>query len=239
MFLIPKDYWKVKKTKKKGLGVFATKDIEAGTVIGDYLGKIIHPDKEDDYEKKHGFYSMYYHTKASIFPNPKSLGIHLINHSCAPNSWMYTYKGHTLYFSIRKIFKGEEITISYLLGPQDTDCAPCTDICKCGSFNCSQTMHMPKKKYEAWISHDEKVDKKTKREKVSLNTKLSPLPDYPKHIQDEKIFTLIGSSQKKPVNYLETKLPSLSEVRKRIRKTGRYAHFEKLNLTLYGVSDNV
>ncbi len=239
MFLLPHSYWKIQETKKKGKGVFAVKDIEPGVVIGDYLGRVIHPDKEDIYEKKHGFYSMYYHDTASIFPDPKSEGIHLINHSCAPNCWMYTYKGHTLYFSIRKIFIGEEITISYLLGPQDKDCNPCTDQCRCESLNCTQTMHMPEKKYHAWVSHDKKTHKKTKAQKVTINTKLSALSGYPKHIPDEKIYTLLGSQKKKAVDYNDKKLPSVSEVRKRLRKTGRYVHFKKLNITLYGVSDGL
>lgn len=239
MFLLPKTHWKVIKTKSKGKGVFATADIEAGTVIGDYLGKVISSKEEEEYEKKHGFYSMYYHDKATIFPNPKADGIHLINHSCAPNCWMYTYKGHTLYFSIRKIFKGEEITISYLLAPQDKDCKPCTDHCLCGSFNCSQTMHMPKIKYDAWTTLDDATDKKTKAEKITVNTQLQPLKAYPKNIADNKLYTLIGNPEKNPVTYTDSKLPSKTELRTRIRKTGRHLRFPKVGITVYGVNDNV
>ena len=41
MFLLSEDYLQIRKTKKKGFGVFAKKRIKAGTVIGDYLGKVI------------------------------------------------------------------------------------------------------------------------------------------------------------------------------------------------------
>ena len=41
MFLLKDTDWEIKKTKEKGLGVFAKKEIKAGTVISDYLGKII------------------------------------------------------------------------------------------------------------------------------------------------------------------------------------------------------
>lgn len=37
MFLIKDDFWQIKKTKEKGLGVFARKAIKKGTIVGDYL----------------------------------------------------------------------------------------------------------------------------------------------------------------------------------------------------------
>src|SRR5579871_5079449 len=125
MFLLSPDYWEIKKTKNKGKGVFAKKNIIAGTIIGDYLGKIIRKDDEEKYEDKYGFYAMYYHGRATIFPEVKQPGIHLINHSCMPNCYMYTYQGHTLYFALRRIFAGEELTVSYLVSPLDDDCSPC------------------------------------------------------------------------------------------------------------------
>lgn len=239
MFLLPQDHWKVKITKHKGKGVFATKDIPAGTVIGDYLGKVIHTKQEEEYEKKHGFYSMYYHDNASVFPDPKTDGIHLINHSCSPNSWMYTYRGHTLYFSTRKIFKGEEITISYLLGPQDKECNPCTDICKCGSINCSQTMHMPEKHYNAWTSYDTKKGKETKTERIRLNKALPPLSSYPTNIPDHDIYTLFGCEDKEALSYADSTLPKKSELRTRMRTSGRYMRFPKLNMTVLGITEDI
>lgn len=239
MFLLPKSYWEIRSTKNKGRGVFALRDIKAGVVIGDYLGRVIHPNEEDSYEKKHGFYSMYYHNNASIFPDPKKNGIHIINHSCAPNCWMYTYKGHTLYFAIRNIFKGEELTISYLLGPQGDDCNPCEDQCRCKSINCTQTMHMPEKKYKAWVAHDDKKFKKTKAAPIQFNTELSPLPSYPKTIPDNTLYTLIGSPQKAAVRYDDKKIPSVSEIRARIRKTGRYLLFRRLNMIVNGVIEGL
>lgn len=41
MFLLKNNSWKIKKTIEKGYGVFAKKEIKAGTVISDYLGKVI------------------------------------------------------------------------------------------------------------------------------------------------------------------------------------------------------
>jgi len=239
MFLVPSTFWEVRKTTSKGKGVFAKKDILPGTVIGDYIGEVIRPKDEVRYEKKHGFYTMYFHKNASIFPNPKEDGVHLINHSCAPNCWMFTYKGHTLYFAIRKIFKGEEITISYLLGPQEDECSPCNDQCKCGSIICSQTMHMPEKRYSAWLEHDKKVTQKTKYERVKIGINLPQLSDYPSTISDSPVYTLLGSQGKKPVSYEDSVLPPQKELRKRIRETGRYIHLKKLHMTVMGISDGV
>lgn len=239
MFLLPKNSWEIRTTPKKGRGVFATKDIGPGVIIGDYLGRVIHPKEEENYEKKHGFYSMYYHDNASIFPDPKKPGIHIINHSCAPNCWMYTYKGHTLYFSIRKIFKGEELTISYLLSPQEEDCNPCTDECRCESFNCTKTMHMPEKKYNKWVEHDNKRSEKTKAQRIKRDTDLPLLPDYPKSIPDNSIYTLLGSALKQAVRYSDRRMPSIATIRERIRETGKYMEFTNLDLTIYGVSDGM
>lgn len=239
MFLLPKSYWEVKKTKSKGKGVFAKRDIPPGTVIGDYLGLVIRPKDETSYEKKHGFYTMYFHNNASIFPNPKEAGIHLINHSCAPNCWMFTYKGHTLYFSIRKIFKGEEITISYLLGPQENECSPCKDRCKCGSIICSQTMHMPDKRYSVWLEHDKKVAKMSKYERVKMGKQLPQLSFYPTTISDNPVYTLLGSQEKKPVTYNDSVLPIQKELRERIRESGRFINLKNLQMTVLGISEGV
>ena len=65
MFLIPSSWYKVKTLKKKGQGVFALHDIAAGTVIGDYLGKLIPFDGAD--ERKDGLYDMAGGSKYDIF----------------------------------------------------------------------------------------------------------------------------------------------------------------------------
>ncbi len=40
-------------------------------------------------------------------------GTHYINHSCRPNSYMKVLHGHVLFFALRDIEPGEEITIDY------------------------------------------------------------------------------------------------------------------------------
>lgn len=237
MFLLPGDHWIVKNTKKKGRGIYTQRDIEGGTVIGDYLGKVIKPSDENDIDESKNFYLMYYHDRASIFPDLTKPGIHLFNNSCTPNCWMYTYRGHTLYFALRHIFAGEELTVSYLVSPQDKYCNPCTHLCKCDSILCTQTMHLSEKRYKEWAKiHDEQA-KKTKREPIKFGTDLPPLSSYPKNITDHPIYTLYGALHKEAYDVDGKKMPSVFEIRKLIRKTGRTLKFKALNLHVLGILD--
>lgn len=185
MILLKQDSWEVKQTKHKGRGIFAKKTIKKGVIIGDYLGTIVNP--RDAVIDEDNFYLMYYHDYALIEPDLKKTGVHLLNHSCNPNAFLYTYKGHTLAFALKKISENEEITIPYLLSPIDEFCAPCPHVCKCGSTQCSKTMHLTKDKYLKWRTLNDTWTRKTKKEKVSYGKDLLPLSLYPKIIPVEYI----------------------------------------------------
>lgn len=239
MILLTQDYWEIKKTDKKGRGVFAKKDIPAGTVIGDYLGKVIKTAEEDIYEKDEALYLMYYHDRASIYPvDLKAPGIHLLNHSCTPTCWMYTYKGHTLYFALRHIFKGEEITISYLLSPLDETCNPCKDICYCNGLVCRGTMHLTDDKFDKWNEFNELEEKKSKKMRVTYGKVLPKLASYPKSIPDNPIYDLFGSAQETPLELGTERLPSAQEIRSLIRENGKIINIPKFNTKILGVSDD-
>ncbi len=239
MFLLSNDFWKIKKSKKKGRGVFTKKDIAPGIVIGDYLGKVIRIQDEDTYDNGKHFYAMYYSDTALVSPDPRKNDIHLFNHSCTPNCWMYTYKGHTLYFSLRHIFPGEELTVSYLLSPLDKYCKPCTHLCDCGGVICFQTMHLSEKRYEKWEKFHDEESKRTKPEKVTIGQDLSMLSSYPKEIQDDPIYTLFGANEVEPLTIQEQAVPSITELRKMIRESGKTLQFSNLNLKIFGVLDNL
>ena len=74
MFLIPDTWYKVVTLKKTGRGVFALRDIPAGTVIGDYTGKIIPFDSAN--EKIDGLYDMAGGSKYDVLADPKVKGVH-------------------------------------------------------------------------------------------------------------------------------------------------------------------
>lgn len=234
MFLLPDDTWQIKNTPKKGRGVFATKDIPAGTLIGDYLGKIISTAEEENYEAQYGLYLMYYHNRATIFPDVDKAGIHLINHSCTPNCWMYTYKRHTLYFALRHIFAGEELTVSYLLGP-DASCDPCPHVCHCSSKHCTHTMHAEKKFFDEWDKFNTEITKQTKRQKVSYGHDLPKLDTYPEIISDAPIYPIFASTEKPSVVLNNSALFPIEKLREMMRNTGRMLEFPKLQKRIYGV----
>ena len=237
MVLLSNQYWEIKETKNKGRGLFAKKAISPGVIIGDYVGKVLRT-KEVDIDNKENLYLMYYHDQASIYPDLQKPGIHLLNHSCSPNSWLYIYRGHTLAFTLRQIFAGEELTISYLLAPCDEFCKSCNHVCKCESMVCRKTMHLSLEKYKKWRIFQEAKAKKDKREKIRYGKELPQLSRYPKTIPDNSIYDLFGNTQKPPESFATKTLPPIKEIRKLIRKTGRMIDFPATNTRIYGVLDN-
>jgi len=63
-------------------------------------------------------------------------GAEFINHSCDPNLVTRILKGHILYFSGRRIAKGEELTVDY---SYDWDVGLVK--CACGSKRCRGTIN--------------------------------------------------------------------------------------------------
>jgi len=238
MVFLSEKYWEIKETKNKGRGLFAKKAISPGVVIGDYIGKVLRT-KEVDIDNKENLYLVYYHDKACIFPNLQKPGIHLLNHSCSPNSGLYTYCGHTLAFTLRHIFPGEELTISYLLTPKDESCKSCNHVCKCESLVCRQTMHQSLEKYKKWRIFQEARTKVDKRGKIQYGKELPQLSRYPKIIPDNPIYDLFGNTQKPPESFVAKTLPTIREIRKLIRKTGKVLKFPALNTQIYGILNDL
>lgn len=223
---------------KKGKGIFAKKDIPGGIVIGDYIGKVMRT-AADVITKNEKLYLTYYSDHASILPdNLQSPGVHLINHACDPNSWMYIYHGHTLFFTLRRIFKGEELTISYLLSPLDEFCNPCAHKCRCGSNNCLLTMHLSKDRYNAWRIFNDRAVRQTKRASIRYGKNLAVLSSYPKKIPDHPIYRLTGFLGQPPITLNVSKIPGVSDIRKMIRTTGRTINLPKIGKKILGVENN-
>jgi hypothetical protein len=237
MIFLKNSLWEIKTTAEKGKGVFAKEDLPPGIVIGDYLGKVIKTAVEDTSEKN-GLYLLYYHDYASVYPEDITKpGVHLLNHSCTPNSWMYTYKGHTLFFTLRRIFAGEELTISYQLSPDDY-CNPCTHQCICKSVYCTGTMHLTKAAFLAWNKASDELAAKTKRAPIRYGKLLPKLKEYPAVIEDNSAYTLFGALHKSAEMYTDAELPTIEELRNRIRNTGRTLLFPKIKVAIAGIRNN-
>lgn len=234
MFLISSDYYEIRETKGKGNGVFAKKDIPGGSVIGDYLGVVRHPSDID--EKSYGLYEMYLTDKISILPQRNTEGIHIINHSCCPNTEGHIYKGHILYYATRKIFAQEEITTDYQIGTLEDEDFPCPHQCMCNSPFCRGTMHNSEKldKFIDNIIKTTHAKAKTSL-KFEYNKALPSLSKYPKTVSDDLQFNIFSNFDLSPTIYKDKTLPPVEIIRASIRKTGRAVKFPHLKITIWGV----
>ena len=189
MFLIPESFWEIRKTKAKGRGIFAKKPISAGTLIGDYVGKLVHLKDVDFGKEKKKLYLMYYSDKTGIYPDLRKPGVHLLNHSCSPNCWIIRHRNHTIVFALENIEKGSELTISYLLPPK-MNCRSCSHKCFCKSKSCTGSMHLTEGGYKKWQDFQEKEEKKGKYKKNNNENILKPLAKYPKTISKRYIMKI-------------------------------------------------
>ena len=130
--------YKIKKSNidRNGRGLYAAKNIKAGTKIIEYVGKIITKKQTEDSDKFDNTKPIYlfnlnkrYDLDGLVPWNPARL----INHSCTNNA---DYEGTGLKIwvvSNREIKKGEEITCDYGFG-YDSDYKQFP--CECKSINC-------------------------------------------------------------------------------------------------------
>ena len=130
--------YKVKKSNidNKGRGLYATKDIKEGTIIINYMGKIITNKQVDESDKFDNGKPIYLFTLNKRYTLDGDFAWNtagLINHSCNPNS-QYDGKGLKIWVTATKnIKKDEEITADYGFGyDEDYKQFPC----KCGAKNC-------------------------------------------------------------------------------------------------------
>ncbi|MSR76224.1 MAG: SET domain-containing protein-lysine N-methyltransferase [Candidatus Ryanbacteria bacterium] len=234
MFFI--DTLKVRKTKKSGRGVFATADIAPGTVLGDYFGRLIL--EKDENEQTQGLYGMPLDAKTTILADPKTTGIHLINHSCAQNCGMYPVGDRTVYVTLRKIHKGEELTVNYLIGVPSRQCNPCRHECHCGEDFCQGTMHCADKRVDAYLAFEKQIQKKQKWSKprtlpARYGEWLPSLAVYPQQITDYAIYPIFSARGSRPFSIVGK--PALSTIRARMRLEGRPCRLPALGITILAV----
>ena len=130
--------YRVKKSNidRNGRGLYATKDIKAGTRIIDYVGKIITKKQTEESEKFDNSKPIYLFNLNSRYDLDGGVSwntARLINHSCL-NNCDYEGKGLKLWVNANRDIKmGEELTCNYGFS-YDSDYKQFP--CKCGSKNC-------------------------------------------------------------------------------------------------------
>jgi uncharacterized protein len=238
MLLLPPSDWIVKKTKLKGRGIFARTEIEPGTVIGDYLGKIIN---DRQLARMGGLYAYFRSDKESIWPDATKIGIHLINHSCMPNCAVHPYGGHMLYYTLRRIFPGEELTASYFLAcPERKDESKHEPhICRCGTPMCRATMYATDDFLERFtdLFFSGEQGRQHFKPIVPFGKELPPLDRYPKRFKDHALYDLFGSLEARALSVDGTELPRAAQARKLIRESGRQLVVKSLKVRILGVQN--
>ncbi|MFA5737094.1 MAG: SET domain-containing protein [Candidatus Paceibacterota bacterium] len=118
------------KRSRTGLGLFAMEQIEKGSFIVEYTGKLI--SKAEEEKKNNARYLFEINSKKTLDGSPRSNIARYINHSCSPNAEPQIKKGKILIYARKKIKAGEEITYDYgreywkeFIQPKGCLCAKC------------------------------------------------------------------------------------------------------------------
>ena len=132
----------VGKSAVDGKGCFATVRFSKGRKIAEYVGEKI--SRQEAARRMRGRKRLrisdldqYWNIDGSVGGN----GTQYINHSCAPNCFAKTIHGHILFFALRDIKPGEEITLDYESSYHSDQTQ-----CHCGAPSCRGTINRLKKK---------------------------------------------------------------------------------------------
>ena len=129
-----------------GYGVFASNAIPRRRKVIEYTGeRILWPEAYRRLKKlvgPHGLKKIYMFGLNRLWRIDGAVGgsgAERVNHSCEPNLFVRKMRGHILFFSRRRIRRGEELTFDYRLSPKTYRIA-----CHCGSKNCRGQLNMEK-----------------------------------------------------------------------------------------------
>ncbi len=231
MFL-DESLWAIRRTKW-GRGVFARREVPAGTVIGDYLG-VVGPPRD---EPPGQLYAMMLSLYRWVYPPQprRSVGVHVLNHSCEPNAGLFPYRGHVLLSATRRIFSGEEVTWDYWMSQPEPgeDWHPCL----CGSAYCRGSFSMGSARQaelvrrlfvsDAWAGA---------RRRVRVGEPFAPLPRYPAQTKDLVAYNVYGHRTKPPLTVREKTLRH-GVLRALLRESGKRLYLPALRARVIGSHD--
>lgn len=121
----------IQKSQINGRGCFATVQFSRRRKIAEYTGERI-PDSEAQ-RRAHRAKLRICDVDGvwSIDGSRGGNGTHYINHSCEPNAYVRTIHGHVVFFALRDIHPGDEITVDY-----EQTLHPDSKRCYCGAASC-------------------------------------------------------------------------------------------------------
>ena len=144
----------VRQSGVHGKGVFALREIPAGTRIIEYKGEIIdwpealrrHP--HDPSDPNHTFYFSLDDGSTVIDAKVGGNDARWINHACDPNCESDEVEGRVFIKALRDLQPGEELFYDYglVIDERYTPKLKKEYECRCGSANCRRTMLAPKRR---------------------------------------------------------------------------------------------
>ena len=128
---------RVGRSKIHRYGVYAEVPIPANRKVIEYTGERLN--RKQAKARDRGTYTYLFALDAywTLDGAVGGSGAEIINHSCDPNLISRIMKGHILYMSLRRIRKGEELTVDYHFSKNEE-----TTPCHCGSKNCRNTINL-------------------------------------------------------------------------------------------------
>lgn len=131
---------KIKPSPIHRWGVYADEDIPKGRKVVEYAGeKISRKETKRRAEIATFNYLFTLDDYWTIDGSVNGSGAEYINHCCSPNIEARIVRKHILYFALRDIRKGEELTIDYRF-PHDVEQYKCG----CGAPECRGTINLKK-----------------------------------------------------------------------------------------------
>jgi hypothetical protein len=147
---VPTPPIEVRNSSVHGRGVFATRRIEKGERIIEYLGdRVSHEEADRRYESKaendsHTFLFIV-DSKTVIDAGVDGNDARFFNHSCNPNCESVVEKRRVFIEALRSIEPGEEMTYDYQIYKEEGDPENIDEVfaCRCGFEQCRGTMLWP------------------------------------------------------------------------------------------------
>jgi uncharacterized protein len=122
----------IRKSEINGNGCFATVRFPRGRKIAEYKGERISDLEARKRARTRRFLRICdIDGRWSLDGAKGGNGTHYINHCCEPNAYIRITHGHVLFFALRDIPAGEEITIDY-----EQTLLPNSKRCRCGAQSC-------------------------------------------------------------------------------------------------------
>jgi len=145
--------FEVRRSTIHGNGVFASRHIDAGECIVEYLGERITSDESAIRAERGGgpvnhtfFFSLA--DGQVIDGGSDGNDARFINHACEPNCEAYEEDGRVFIYALQDIDAGEELNYNYALIYEERHTAAVKKMfeCRCGAPSCTGTMLAPKKR---------------------------------------------------------------------------------------------